>query len=238
MSSRVFIKTHNYCSLFIPPRCEAVMKNHIRVVSLDLDGVLFDGPSAAYPLAYHLGLGERFMSVYKRMSEEKRDLEDSIREGSKIWKGIAADGTYDELVFSLPLMKGAEESVATLKELGFEVGCISSGVSQFFMRPFRERLNLDFAFSNILGEKDGAHDGTVKFVMGGKEKAETALQYLREKGYESESLAAIGDGANDIDIFRVAGFSIALNPESDAVSEAATVNLVTKDLMDILQFFR
>ena len=137
---------------------------------------------------------------------------------------------------SLPLMKGAEESVARLKEMGLEVGCISSGVSQFFMRPFKKRLNLDFAFSNILGEKDGAHDGTVEFVMGGKQKAETALKYLGERGYESENLAAVGDGMNDIDIFQVAGFSIALNPESEAVTRAATVSLRTKDLRDILPF--
>jgi phosphoserine phosphatase len=213
------------------------MSGDIRVVSLDLDGVLFDGPSAAYPLAHQLGLGEKFMEVYQRMAKEKRELEDSIREGSMIWKGVAVDGSYDELVFGLPLMKGAEETIFTLKSRGYKVGCISSGVSQFFMNPFKKRLNLDFAFSNILGENGGTHDGTVKFVMGGKQKAETALKYLQEKGFEKNQLAAVGDGTNDIDIFRMAGFSVAFNPETEAVSEAATVTIKASDLTEILTHF-
>lgn len=213
------------------------MSREIQVISLDLDGVLYDGPSAAYPLARELGLGERFMAVYQRIAKENIALEESIKEGSSIWQGVAVDGSYDGLVQSLPLMKGAEQTVATLKSQGYQVGCISSGVSQFFMAPFRKRLSLDFAFSNILGEDNGAHDGTVRYVMGGKQKAETALRYLEENGFERHQLAAVGDGTNDIDIFRIAGFSVAFNPENDAVSEAATVTVEARDLREILPHF-
>lgn len=214
------------------------MNGDIRVISLDLDGVLFDGPSAAYPLARQLGLGKKFMEIYQRISKEKKELEDSIREGSSIWNGVAVDGSYDDLVFSLPLMKGAEETISTLKSRGYQVGCISSGVSQFFMAPFKKRLNLDFAYSNILGESKGAHDGTVKYVMGGKQKAETALKYLEQNGFNRHQLAAVGDGTNDIDIFQIAGFSVAFNPETDAVSHAATVTVEARTLREILPYFK
>lgn len=213
------------------------MKKDIRVISFDLDGVIFDGPSAAFPLAQHLGLGEKFIEVYSRMSKEKKRIEDSIREGSKIWKGVAAGTKYNHLVLNLPLMTGAEETIKILKERGFIVGCISSGVSQFFMEPFLKRLNLDFAHSNILGEENGAHSGEVEYIMGSAQKAETALRILQQLGFNGGNLASIGDGTNDLDIFSVSAFSVAFNPESEEVSKAASVTIHSKDLKTILPYF-
>lgn len=213
------------------------MNDNIKIISFDLDGVLFNGPSAAFPLAQHLGLGQQFMEVFTRVAKEKKDLEMSIREGCKIWKGIAADETYDHLVNELPLMNGAEDTVLTLRERGYIIGCISSGVSQFFMKPFAKRLNLDFAHSNILGEVNGEHDGTVRYVMGGPQKAETALRVAQERGFNGNNLASIGDGSNDIELFNVSAISIAFNPENDAVSEAASITLHSNDLRSILDYF-
>jgi HAD superfamily phosphoserine phosphatase-like hydrolase len=213
------------------------MQESIRVISLDLDGVLFNGPSATYPLAVELGLGHKFLEVYQKTIAEAQSLENSITEGAKIWQGVRVNGTYDHTVESLPLMTGAEDVVSTLKNWGYKVGCISSGVSQFFMKPFMQRLELDFGYSNILGEANGAHDGTVRYVMGGPQKAETAIGYLREEGLPVESLASVGDGRNDIDIFAISAFSVAFNPESEDVSKAATVTVRSESLKDILWHF-
>ncbi|MGY5861583.1 MAG: HAD-IB family phosphatase [Candidatus Thorarchaeota archaeon] len=213
------------------------MQESIKVIALDLDGVLFNGPSIAYPLAVELGLGHRFLEVYQKTAANRQSLEDSIIEGSKIWRGVCANGTYDHIVESVPLMTGAEEVVLTLKSWGYKVGCISSGVSQFFMKPFIRRLGLDFGYSNILGEANGVHDGTVRYFMGGPQKAETAIGYLREVGLPLESLASVGDGRNDIDLFAISAFSVAFNPESEDVSKAATVTIRSESLKDILCYF-
>jgi phosphoserine phosphatase len=210
-----------------------VKQGQIRVVVLDLDGVLFDGPSAAYPLAKQLGLEEAFFGVVRK----KPSLKDSIVEGSKIWKGIPVDGTLDPLVEKIPLMTGAEETVNSLRQLAYTVGCVSSGVSQFFMKPFSRRLGLDFAFSNVLGEKDGKHDGTVRYIMEGPQKAERVLQHLKERGVSSKSLASVGDGENDLELFKVSSFSIAFNPQTEKVSRSATVTVRSKDLRSILPYF-
>jgi phosphoserine phosphatase len=124
--------------------------------------------------------------------------------------------------------------VAELKECGYRVGCISSGVSQFFMKPFKERLDLDFAFSNTLGESDGKHDGQVLRVMGRRQKAEVMMDYVNELKVSRRSLASVGDGENDMDLFTMSGFSIAFNPVSETVSKAATVTIRSKDLRDVL----
>jgi phosphoserine phosphatase len=213
------------------------MTGLIKVVSLDLDGVLYDGPSAVHPLTKTLGIEQEFLRVFKKLGGGTRSLSEAIKEGSKIWIGLPTDGTLDPLVENLPLMKGAEEAVATLKEWDLKVGCVSSGVSQFFMKPFKKRLKLDFAFSNVLGETDGKHDGSVHFVMAGPQKAEKVLEYLEKTGYSTSELASVGDGENDIDLFKVSALSIAYNPVSDKVSKAADLTIRSNDLRTILPHF-
>ncbi|MHA2360289.1 MAG: HAD family hydrolase, partial [Candidatus Thorarchaeota archaeon] len=187
------------------------MTSEIKIISLDLDGVLFDGSSVTYVLAQQLGLVEQYKVLFQRLANEEMSLSETVNEVTKIWKGIAIDG-HDNLIESLPLMNGATETVTSLKKWGYEVGCISSGVSQFFMAPFGRRLNLDFTYSNVVGSKEGAFDGTVEYVMGRPQKAETIQKHIRDRGYSNSGLASVGNGFNDIDLFRVSTFSIAFNP--------------------------
>lgn len=213
------------------------MTSEIKVISLDLDGVLFDGSSAALAIAQQVGLKDQYVALFQRMAQEEMSLRDTAIEVAKIWKGIPIDGAYDYLVKVLPLMEGVPETVATLQEWGYEVGCISSGVSQFFMEPLSRRLNLNFAYSNILGSDNGVHDGTVQFVMGGLEKATTIWQYAQIKGHSQSCIASVGNGFNDIDLFKVSAFSVAFNPVDKIVSDAASVTVDSKDLRTILRYF-
>ena len=209
----------------------------IKVISLDLDGVLFDGASAVHPITKELGIEDQFLAIYAKQGENRRSMAEAITKGAKIWVGVPTDGTLDPLVENLPLMKGAEETVSSLKEWGYAVGCISSGVSQFFMKPFKKRLKLDFAFSNVLGEKNGVHDGGVHYIMEGPQKAERMAQYLQEKGFTARNLASVGDGENDIPLFRMSSLSIAFNPMTEIVSRSASLTIRSKDLRAILPHF-
>jgi phosphoserine phosphatase len=215
------------------------MNSGIGVVSLDLDGVLYDGPSAAYPLAKATGIGEKFLQEMARFNSEGLSFEETIAQGARIWEGIPAyDEKYVGIITELPLMVGAETVIETLHDWGFYVGCISSGVSQFFMKPFKKRLGLDFAYSNILGESDGKHSGKIEYVMGGQQKAERIMEVLNETGLTEESLASVGDGMNDIPIFKISKLSIAFNPSNEQVQNAATHYVHSKDLRDILPFLK
>ena len=79
------------------------MNPQIRVIALDLDGVLFDGPSAAYPIAEAVGIKDKFIAEYSRIQREGLSLEESVIQGSKIWKGIPTTGVYDSVVKWLKL---------------------------------------------------------------------------------------------------------------------------------------
>ncbi|MFW9810578.1 MAG: HAD family hydrolase [Candidatus Thorarchaeota archaeon] len=213
------------------------MTSEIRIITLDLDGVLFDGENASFLIGQQLGLAEKYLSLFQRMEKERMTFEELVIEGAKIWKGVAVDGSYDYLVETLPLMTGAEDTVSTLRKRGYEVGSISSGVSQFFMTPLMKRLNLDFAYSNILGSRDGVHDSSVEYFMDGPQKAETILRHIEDKGYSKQSVASVGNGLNDIELFKVSAFSIAFNPVDQIVSDAASITIESNDLRSILSYF-
>jgi phosphoserine phosphatase len=213
------------------------MTSRIKVISLDLDGVLYDGQSAAFAVAQQIGLKDQYLRLLQRIEQENLGFQETVIEVAKLWKGIPVDATYHYLVKTLPLLEGAEETVATLQEWGYEVGCISSGVSQFFMEPLSRRLNLAFAYSHILGSENQVHDGTVQFIMAGPEKATTIWNYAQIKGHSLDSIASVGNGINDIELFSISAFSIAFNPLDKAVSDAATVTVVSRDLRSILQYF-
>ena len=213
------------------------MTSKIKVISLDLDGVLYDGQSAAFALAQQIGLKDQYLRLLQRIEQENLGFQETVIEVAKLWKGIPVDATYHYLVKTLPLLEGAEETVATLQEWGYEVGCISSGVSQFFMEPLSRRLNLAFAYSHILGSENQVHDGTVQFIMAGPEKATTIWNYAQIKGHSLDSIASVGNGINDIELFSISAFSIAFNPLDKVVSDAATVTVESKDLRSILQYF-
>ncbi len=216
---------------------EMGMNSEIKVISLDLDGVLFEGTSASFVIAQQLGLKDQYLALFQRMAQEEMSLREIANEGAKIWKGIPIDATYHLLVRRLPLIEGANETISQLKEWGYEVGCISSGVSQFFMEPLARRLNLDFAYSNILGSDGQVHDGTIQFILAGPEKVTTIWQYLQIKGHPQGAIASVGNGLNDIDLFKVSAFSIAFNPVDQIVSDAASVTVDSKDLRNILPYF-
>jgi len=212
--------------------------NQIKVIAFDLDGVLFPLPQAAYLLACAIGLKNEYKGVFAKAKAENLSFRDTIIEMARIWKGVPVDGCLDGTVMGLPMMAGAEEIISQLKDWGYHVGCISSGSSQFFMDTLARKLGLDFVFTNVLGQQNDIMDGTVEFIMGPEEKAETISMYLRENGYTLDELASIGNGENDIYLLRASRFSIAFNPMTERVSDAATIVVESDDLQCVLEHFR
>jgi len=50
------------------------MHKEIKIIAFDLDGVLFDGPSAAFHIAQQVGLGEKYQELFIKIGLRKQDL--------------------------------------------------------------------------------------------------------------------------------------------------------------------
>jgi phosphoserine phosphatase len=104
---------------------------------------------------------------------------------------------------------GAEKLIEGARRVGVKTLLVSGGFTYFTDRV-RERLKLDYAYSNVLvvegGRLAGSTTGALVDAVG---KAGHVARLKRELGLEAARVLAIGDGANDLPMMAQAGTSIA-----------------------------
>ena len=164
-------------------------------------------------------------AVTERAMRGELDFEESLRERVALLAGIPAsalDEVYDELV----LAPGARTLVRILRRLGYRFALVSGGFSQITDR-LADDLGIHYARANELEIVDGTITGRIVGDVVDRAGKAAAAALLRRAGRRTlESVVAIGDGANDLDMLEVAGLGIAYNAKA-LVQEAAdtTVNV-------------
>jgi phosphoserine phosphatase len=104
---------------------------------------------------------------------------------------------------------GAERLVAAARGAALKVLLVSGGFTYFTDRV-RDRLGLDYAYSNVLVVEDGKLAGRVTGpLVDAQGKAGHVARLKRELGIARERVLANGDGANDLAMLAEAGTSIA-----------------------------
>jgi len=163
--------------------------------------------------------------VTDRAMRGELDFEESLRARVALLAGIpstALDQVYDELV----LAPGARTLVRTLRRLGYRFALVSGGFSQITDRLAAD-LGIHYARSNQLEIVDGTMTGRIIGAVVDRAGKADALRYFADQvGVPLESVIAIGDGANDLDMLGIAGLGIAYNARQ-LVQDAAdtTVNV-------------
>ena len=75
---------------------------------------------------------------------------------------------------------------------------------------FRSRLGIDHLHANTLDIRDGIATGEVMDpIVDGAMKAQRLAEIARHEGLSLEQCIAVGDGANDLPMLRLAGLGIA-----------------------------
>ena len=154
---------------------------------------------------------------------------DGLKERVHLLRGIEYD-TCVEVANSLPVMTGAKEACAALKNAGWRLMAVSGGFTIITDR-LKKELGLDFVYSNELVFKDGKLDDVIVNVDA--DKAKSAMIKINEWNEKKEDITVVVDGANDVKLFDVTGFGIAFRAQ-DLVKDLATVTLDEKDLSKIV----
>ncbi len=202
----------------------SLLRRAMRLIVMDVDSTLIQGEVIEL-LAAHSGHEGEVARVTERAMRGELDFEASLRERVALLAGIpstALDEVYDELV----LAPGARTLVRTLRRLGYRFALVSGGFSQITDR-LADDLGIHYARANELEIVDGTITGRILGdVVDRAGKAAAARYFAEQVGVPLESVVAIGDGANDLDMLEVAGLGIAYNAKA-LVQEAAdtTVNV-------------
>ena len=99
--------------------------------------------------------------------------------------------------------------VATAKQAGLKVLLVSGGFT-FFTEKLKARIGLDAAHANVLGTENGLLTGqVVGRILDAQGKADTLRAFAQDCGATADQIIAIGDGANDLKMLGLAGYSVA-----------------------------
>ena len=202
----------------------------IKLVVFDLDNVIIDGEGID-EIGKLINIEDQIAAITEQAMQGEIDFETSIKKRVGLLKGVATDDIRT-LANEMPLMKGAEETVSTLKENGFEVAIIS-GSFDIIADTIKGKLDVDNIFTNSLVEEDGVLTGEVTGPLVSGSKLDVLSKLIEEKAYTLDECVAVGDGANDISMIESAKYGIAFNAKP-ALKENADIIVETRDLTDVL----
>jgi len=210
-------------------------KNKKGLVLFDLDSTLIEEETID-ELAKLVGVEEEVKKITKDAMNGKIDFEESLRKRVALLKGLPID-SVKELVSKLKITKGAREAIEELKNRGYVVGVISGGFNIVTER-IKKDLNLDYAYSNELIVKDEKLTGEVRGrVMSPTAKGEILEEIARRENIDLKDTVVVGDGANDIGMFKKAGFRIAFCAK-EVLKKNADVVIDRRDLREILKYVK
>ena len=145
------------------------------------------------------------------MRGEIKDYKESLRRRVALLEGLeesALARVYDE---RLRLTNGAETLINAAKAAGLKVLLVSGGFT-FFTGRLAPRLGIDFTRSNELEVRDGRLTGRLLGdIVDSHGKRETVLETCAQIGCTPAQAIVVGDGANDLEMMRVAGVSVAFH---------------------------
>ena len=183
-------------------------------------------------LAKAQGIEKEVKEITARAMNGELDFFESLTTRVKLLKGMSVS-KVNEICKNLPLMNGAKEVIKGLKEQGYKVVCLSGGFKNATI-PLCEELGIDADFSNILHEKNGILTGMVGGEMmfnSSKGEIIQRLQKLLNASYENTLV--VGDGANDLSMFKYAGKRVAFCAKP-ILEKEANIIIKEKDLRLIL----
>ncbi|EDM24102.1 phosphoserine phosphatase SerB [Caminibacter mediatlanticus] len=205
----------------------------MKLAVFDFDSTLMDGETIDF-LAEPLGFKDKVASITEMAMRGELDFFESLIMRVKLLEGLE-DKKVNEICHNLPYMPGADETIKALKKDGYKVVVFSGGFRNATSYA-KEILGFDADFSNILHSKNGRLTGLVGGEMMFSHSKGDMLKRLQAiLGISIEDTLVVGDGANDLSMFKYAGTRIAFCAK-DVLKKEANVIIEEKDLTKILEF--
>ena len=179
-----------------------------RVLFADMDSTMILEESLD-ELAAHVGIGEEVKKITAAAMNGELEFEEAVRYRVGLLAGLEVS-VIDRVVNNqITLAPGGRELVATMKAHGAYSVLVSGGFDDF-TRVVATRLGFDEYRANVLLKRDGRLTGEPGTpILGRKAKAEMLSEVTERLGVRADDVLAVGDGANDLDMLRMAGIGAA-----------------------------
>jgi len=204
-----------------------------KLAVFDFDSTLMDGETIDF-LAEPLGLKDKVASITEMAMRGELDFFESLIERVKLLEGLE-EKKVNEICHNLPYMPGADETLKALKKENYKVLVFSGGFRNATSYA-KEVLGFDVDFANILHSKNGILTGLVGGdMMFSTSKGDMLKRIQDVLGVNKKDTLVVGDGANDLSMFKYAGKKVAFCAK-DVLKKEADFIVDEKDLTKVLEF--
>jgi len=213
-----------------------IFRRNRRLVCFDMDSTLIES-EVIDELARRAGVYDKVAAITERAMLGELDFDQSLKERVSLLKGLP-ETVLSEVAVSLKLTEGAEKLITSLRGLRLKTAIISGGFT-YFGNYLKERLGIDYVYSNELEIVDGHLTGQVTGeIVNARRKAELLRATAEREGIRLEQVIAVGDGANDLPMLSTAGLGIAFRakPIVRESAEHAISNLGLDSILYLIGF--
>lgn len=190
-----------------------------KMLLADMDSTMI-GQECIDELADLAGVGERVADITARAMNGELDFEAALTERVGLLRGMDAaiiDRVLDERITLAP---GAETLLSVMRANGAYCALVSGGFTAFTARV-AEVLGFDEHRANRLLIEDGKLTGEVaRPILGREAKVEALHEITARLGISPADVMAVGDGANDLGMLKLAGAGVALHAKPSVAAQA------------------
>lgn len=205
----------------------------IKLCVFDFDSTLMDGETITN-FAKIAGKEKEVENITSRAMAGELDFYESLKQRVSYLKGIDSK-KITEVAQNLPFIEGAKDIISYLKQNGIRV-IVFSGGFHVATNYAKEVLGYDASFANYLHEKNGVLTGNVGGeMMFGDSKGKVLKELKAILGLTKDEVMCVGDGANDLSMFKEAGLKIAFCA-NEVLKKEATFIVDKKDLREIKKY--
>ena len=225
-------KEHNIEAFYIK---KSFKLEHIEILAVDMDSTLIN-IECIDEIANLAGVKEQVSEITKATMQGKiTNFSDSLKQRVAFLKNInisLLDNIYNDC---LKLSDGVENLLEYMHKKDVHTMLLSGGFT-FFSDKLKSRLNLKEAYSNKLSVKDNMLTGEVEGeIIDGNMKAKLLQTTMDNKNLNLDNVISIGDGANDLPMMEISGFSVAYKAKPIVTRQASmSINKLGLDVIILL----
>ncbi len=204
-----------------------------RMLAADMDSTII-GQESLDVVAGLAGIGPEIAAITERSTRGEADFEASLRERIGLLKGLRAADLEHLLHGRITLNPGARTLVETMKANGAHTVLVS-GSFTIFTHTVAARAGFAKEYGNTLLWENGHLLGIAEPILGREGKRAAVEKEAAEHSLSAADAIAVGDGANDLDMLKWAGLSVAYRAKP-IVAAGADARINHTGLTSLLYF--
>lgn len=203
----------------------------MKLAVFDFDSTLMDGETLDI-ISRETNFAKEIAEITAKGMRGEIDFFESLEMRVALLKGVKLE-TVNEICNNLPVMNGAKETIQELHKKGYKCVCFSGGFKNATVL-FADKLNLDGEFANIFHTKNNILTGKVGGeMMFSNSKGDMLVRLQKLLNVSYDDTLAVGDGANDLSMFKYAKKKAAFCAK-EVLKKEANIVIEKKDLTLIL----